>query len=78
MANQELKKISMNLTEKDVENAEIIFTKTNARTKAQVVSNALALARFIVERVKDEPGARLVVVEEDGTKNRIIVLGITD
>lgn len=64
-------KVTMLLTEQDVENTNCITQWLHARTKAQAVSVALSLARFIIEqRMK---GAQLLLKQSDGTTERIVM-----
>lgn len=64
-------KVTMLLTEQDVENTNRITQSIRARTKAQAVSVALSLARFIIEqRMK---GAQILLKQPDGTTERIVM-----
>lgn len=64
-------KVTMLLTEQDVENTNRITQWIRARTKAQAVSVALSLARFIIEqRMK---GAQILLKQPDGTTERIVM-----
>jgi hypothetical protein len=64
-------KVTMLLTEKDVENTNKIHQLTQSRTKAQAVSIALALGRFLVEQRRS--GAQLQLRHPDGTVERIVM-----
>ena len=61
----------MGLTDADIENANHIFASTpSARTRAQAVSLALALTRFLVDQRRS--GANLLL-ERDGKTERVIM-----
>lgn len=64
-------RVTMGLTDADIENANHIFASTpSARTRAQAVSFALALTRFLVDQRRS--GARLLL-ERDGKTERVIM-----
>jgi hypothetical protein len=64
-------RVTMGLTDADIENANHIFASTpSARTRAQAVSFALALTRFIVDQRRD--GANLLL-ERNGQTQRVIM-----
>jgi hypothetical protein len=64
-------KVTMLLTDRDVENANTIHTTTQSRTKAQAVSIALSLARYLIEQ--RQKGAQLQLKYPDGTVERIVM-----
>jgi hypothetical protein len=64
-------KVTMTLTDQDIENAEKIFASTNARSKADAVSIGLALCSFIFDTIRK--GAQLEVRNRDGTVDRIVI-----
>jgi hypothetical protein len=64
-------KVTMLLTERDVDNANCIHAWTHSRTKAQAVSVALSLARYIIEQRRG--GAQLLLRQPDGTTERIVM-----
>ena len=63
-------KVTMLLTDKDVENANRIYQLTHSRTKAQAVSVALALARYLMDQRSN--GAQ-ILLHKDGTTERIVM-----
>jgi len=64
-------RVTMGLTDTDIENANRIFASVpSARTRAQAVSFALALTRFIVDQRRD--GAN-ILLERNGQTQRIIM-----
>lgn len=64
-------KVTMNLTEYDEENANYIERQTNARSKAQAVSTALSLTRFLIQQLVDNPGMDIVLKSRDETELRV-------
>jgi len=68
-------KVTMLLTDKDVENAERLHRLTNSRTRAQAVSIALSLSSFIAEQRRN--GAQLQLRHPDGTVQAWIMNGTT-
>ncbi len=67
------KKVTMNLTVRDIENTDVIATATHARSKAQAVSTALSLTRFVIDNLRI-PGTNLVLRTQDGKDQRIAML----
>jgi hypothetical protein len=64
-------KVTMLLTDKDVENTEKLHRLTNSRTKAQAVSIALSLSSFLAEQRRN--GAQIQLRHPDGTIERIVM-----
>jgi hypothetical protein len=69
-----LKKISMNLTDKDISNTDKLKENLKARTKADTVSAALSIATTISEHVKD--GDEFFMRSKDGKEQRVIITGM--
>lgn len=63
-------RVTMGLTDADVENAAHIYASTPTRTRAQAVSLALALTRFLVEQRRR--GARLIL-DRNGEFERVVM-----
>lgn len=63
-------RVTMGLTDADMDNANHIYASTSARTRAQAVSFALALTRFIIDQRRR--GANLIL-ERDGRTERVIM-----
>ena len=70
-----LQKITMNLTEKDVENALFLLETLNERNQASVVSKSLSLTKDIVNLLKDN--SKLLVEDKDGNIQEIKIIGLT-
>jgi hypothetical protein len=64
-------KVTMLLTERDVENVNEIYAWTQARTKAQAVSIALSLTRYLIEQRRK--GATLLLRQTNGEIERIVM-----
>jgi hypothetical protein len=64
-------KVTMLLTEHDVENVNEIYAWTQARTKAQAVSIALSLTRYLIEQRRN--GANLLLRQPNGEVDRIVI-----
>ncbi len=74
MANTNLVKVTMNLTEKDVENTERLTAILDHRSKASTVSTALSLARFVTDNIIK--GNEIMIKKKDGTKEVIHIMGL--
>ena len=67
-------KVTMNLTERDVENTEKLTDMLHSRSKAATVSTALSVTATIAEiRAK---GGDLMVRNSDGSMERLIITGV--
>jgi hypothetical protein len=64
-------KVTMLLTERDVENGNEIFAWTQARTKAQAISSALALTRYVIDQRR--AGATLLLRHSNGETDKIVM-----
>mgnify|MGYP000592655463 FL=1 len=67
-----LSKVSMNLTEKDINNASYLLEAMNERSQASVVSKSLSLTRAIVEHI--ENGEKLLIEDKKGKNYEIMLL----
>lgn len=70
-----LQKVTMNLTENDVRNTEILVRRLHARSKASAVSGALAIAESLTRKIED--GGELIVRRRNGTDETVIIPGLT-
>jgi hypothetical protein len=66
-------KVTMNLTELDNENASFIQRYTGLRYKAEAVSRAMSLFRFIIEKLRSAEGVELAFVFPDGRCDRVVM-----
>jgi hypothetical protein len=64
-------KVTMLLTERDVENVNEIYAWTQARTKAQVTSLALTLTRYLIDQRRT--GATFLVRHPNGETERVVM-----
>ena len=69
-----LRKVTMNLTENDVRNTEILVRRLHARNKASAVSGALAIAEGLTRKIED--GDELIVRRRNGTDETVIIPGL--
>ena len=69
-----MKKVTMNLTDIDIENAERIESLFNARSKAQAVSTALSLASKLLELICENKNNKLLIEKNDGSVHQIQIL----
>ena len=67
------KKVTMNLTDRDIDNADVIYETTHARAKAHAVSSALSLTRFIIDELKQRPGTDILLRNPDGSQVRLVM-----
>ena len=70
----ELKKVTMNLTARDIANTEILTTRLNTRNKASAVSSALAITEGITRMVQD--GGEVIVRRKDGSMETLVIPGL--
>ena len=69
-----LTKVTMNLTQRDIENAEILQQRLDSRSKASAVSSALVIAEGITERV--ELGEQVLIRKKDGSVEQVLIPGV--
>ncbi|ELP2673653.1 hypothetical protein [Vibrio harveyi] len=74
MSTTKLSKVSMNLTQRDIENAAFLLDALNERTQASVVSKSLSLTRDILEMLSDN--SKLLVEDKDGKIQEIKIVGL--
>ena len=65
-----LKKVTMSLTERDIENANILVGRLHSRNKASAVSSALAISEGITRRIAK--GGELQIKDSEGRIETII------
>lgn len=66
-------KVTMNLTEADSAAVDDIHSMLKTRSKAQAVSFALAVGRFLLSALHRSPRAELLIRNEDGSLDRILM-----
>lgn len=67
-----MRKVTMELTDRDVDNTQFLRDVLNARSNAQVVSIALSLTRFIVSALRDS-NAQLLLRNPNGQVDRVVM-----
>ena len=67
-----MRKVTMELTDRDVENTQFLRDTLQARSNAQVVSIALSLTKFIVSALR-EPNTQLLIRNPDSTLDRVLM-----
>jgi hypothetical protein len=67
-----MRKVTMDLTDRDVENTQFLREALHTRSNAQVVSVALSLTRFIVSELM-KPGTHLLLRNPDETVSRVVM-----
>lgn len=70
----ELKKVTMNLTDWDIANAEILAARLRSRNKASTVSTALAITEGITRKIED--GGELIIRKKDGSMETVVIAGL--
>lgn len=71
-----MKKITMNLTQRDIANTEFLTSRLNSRNKASTVSAALAITQGIAKKLED--GGELIIRKKDGSIETVIIAGLSD
>jgi biotin-(acetyl-CoA carboxylase) ligase len=74
MAAMELKKVTMNLTERDIANTEVLTARLHSRNKASTVSSALAITEGITRKIED--GGELIIRKKDGSMETVVIAGL--
>ena len=64
----------MNLTPRDIENADALTKRLHSRNKASTVSTALAITEGITRRIQD--GGELMIRKKDGSLETMIIAGL--
>ncbi len=67
-------KVTMNLTEQDVQNTEKLTNMLHSRSKAATVSTALSVTATIAEILSQ--GGDLMIRNSDGSMERLIITGM--
>ena len=68
-----MRKVTMNLTERDIENTEALSRRLQSRSKASAVRSALAIAEGITRSI--ERGEEVLIRTRDGSLERVIITG---
>lgn len=71
----EVHRVTMNLTQRDVQNTSKLRNALHTRSNAQAVSSALSLAASVTDLLQD--GGELLVRDKDGEFQRVIIPGLS-
>ena len=71
-----MKKVTMNLTERDIKITEELTRKLDSRSKASTVSSALAITNELTKLVGN--GSTLLRRNRDGSMERLVIAGLKD
>lgn len=71
-----MKKVTMNLTQRDIANTEFLTSRLNSRNKASTVSAALAITQGIAKKL--EEGGELIIRKKDGSVETVVIAGLSD
>ena len=69
-----LKKVTMSLSEWDVQNTMTLVERLHSRNKAAAVSSALAITEGLTRKI--EQGEELMLRKKDGTVEKIMIAGM--
>ena len=69
-----MRKVTMNLTERDIEITDKLTAKLHARSKASTVSSALSVMNELTDMVDD--GGVLFSRKKDGSVERLVITGL--
>lgn len=71
-AQNELTKVSMNLTKRDMENLEYVTSRLHARQQVTAISRSMELCRTLLEAI--DQGDRILLKGEDGNLREVQIL----
>ena len=69
-----LRKVTMSLSEWDVQNTATLVERLHSRNKAAAVSSALAITEALTGKI--EQGEELMLRKKDGTLEKIMIAGM--
>ena len=69
-----MRKVTMNLTERDIENTEALTRRLNLRNKASTVSSALAITDGLTKKILN--GEELLIRKKDGSLEVVVIPGL--
>jgi len=70
-----LKKVTMQLTDRDIENTEHLRNMTHSRSNAAAVSTALSLATLLGESI--QKGGKILIEDRDGKLREVVLPDIS-
>lgn len=72
----QLRKVTMNLTERDVKNTERLTEQLHTRSKAEAVSAALSITTSLSEMLQGDK--ELIIRDRKGGIEKVIIPGLTE
>ena len=72
----QMRKVTMNLTERDVKNTERLRLKLHTRSNAEVVSAALSITISLSDMLENDK--ELIIRSRKGDIEKIIIPGLTE
>lgn len=72
----QLRKVTMNLTERDVRNTEKLTEQLHTRSKAEAVSAALSITTSLSEMLHGDK--ELIIRDKKGGIEKVIIPGLTE
>lgn len=72
----QMRKVTMNLTERDVKNTERLRLKLHTRSNAEAVSAALSIASSLSDLLEDNK--ELIIRNKNGDIEKVIIPGLTE
>jgi hypothetical protein len=72
----QLRKVTMNLTERDIKNTERLRLKLHTRSNAEAVSAALSITSSLSDLLENDK--ELIIRSKKGDIEKVIIPGLTD
>ena len=72
----QLRKVTMNLTERDVRNTEKLTEQLHTRSKAEAVSAALSITSSLSDMLQGDK--ELIIRDRNGGIEKVIIPGLTE
>ena len=72
----QMRKVTMNLTERDVKNTERLRLKLHTRSNAEAVSAALSITSSLSDLLNDDK--ELIIRNKNGDIEKVIIPGLTE
>lgn len=72
----QMRKVTMNLTERDVRNTERLRLKLHTRSNAEAVSAALSITSSLSDMLEDDK--ELIIRNKKGDIEKVIIPGLTE
>lgn len=69
-------KVTMNLSDRDVANTDMLVALTHSRSKAQAVSTALSVTKLLAQRMA--AGSEVLIKGKDGKIETLVIPELAD